>query len=185
MSRIGKKPIQVPSGVKIKLDPKRHHIDVEGPKGKLSYEYRPEVDVTWDEGENQIVCTIPEEKMNLGQQRAYWGTVRSRIQNMITGVTDGYKKRLEIIGVGWNAKQQGKSIQLNLGYCHPIVMTPPDGVEFEINGPFVTIRGANKQMVSQFAAQIRSKREPEPYNGKGVKYDYEQIIRKQGKVFGA
>jgi len=185
MSRIGKKPITVPSGVTVKLDPKTRAIDVEGPKGKLSYVHRPEVSVKWDESEKRIECSIPAAAMTSGQMRAYWGTVRACIQNMITGVTEGYQKKLEIIGVGWNAKPQGKVLQLNVGYCHPVDMTPPDGVEFGVEGQIVTIRGCDKVAVGQFAADIRSKRPPEPYNGKGVKYFGETIIRKQGKVFGA
>jgi large subunit ribosomal protein L6 len=185
MSRIGKKPISVPSGVKISLNPKTRTIEVEGPKGKLSYVYRPEVDVTWEEGENRIVCSISEDDMRIGQMRAYWGTVRSRIQNLIVGVTEGYTKKLEIIGVGWNAKVKGKLLELNIGFCHPVDMPPPPGVEFAVEGAMVTITGPDKQSVGQYAADIRSKRPPEPYNGKGIKYIDEIIIRKQGKVFGA
>ncbi|MHC5113515.1 MAG: 50S ribosomal protein L6 [Planctomycetota bacterium] len=185
MSRIGKKPITVPSGVKISLDPKACSINIEGSKGKLSYEYRPEVNVTWEEGENRIVCVITEEQAKSGQLRAYWGTVRSNIQNMITGVTDGFTKKLEVIGAGWNAKPQGKTLQLNVGYCHPVDMTPPPSVEFAVENQIITITGPDKQAVGQFAAEIRSKRPPEPYNGKGIKYLGEQIIRKQGKVFGS
>ena len=185
MSRIGKQPVSVPSGVKVALDPKKRTINIEGPKGKLAYEYRPEVKVEWDEGENHVLCTIPEEAMKEGQMRAYWGTVRARIQNMVTGVTSGYSKQLEIIGVGWNAKAMGKTLQLNIGYCHPVDLTPPAGVEFGINGQVVTIEGPDKQAVGQFAAVVRSKRPPEPYNGKGIKYTDEHIIRKQGKVFGS
>jgi large subunit ribosomal protein L6 len=185
MSRIGKKPIAVPSGVKVALDTKTRTISIEGPKGKLSYVYRPEVTVTWDEGEKAIVCSIPEEQMTIRQMRAFWGTVRSRIENMITGVTQGYAKKLEIIGVGWNAKPQGKNLQLNVGYCHPVDLPAPQGVEFAVEGNTITVSGADKQAVGQFAAEIRSKRPPEPYNGKGIKYVDEIIIRKQGKVFGA
>ena len=185
MSRIGKKPISVPSDVKVAMDPRTRTITVEGPKGKLSYVYRPEVTVTWDEGENSITCAIPEEKATIRQMRAYWGTVRSRIQNMVDGVTKGFEKKLEINGVGWNAKPQGKTLQLNVGYCHPVDMMPPDGVEYAIEGNTITVSGPDKQAVGQFAAEIRSKRPPEPYNGKGIKYIDEIIIRKQGKVFGA
>jgi len=185
MSRIGKKPITVPSGVTVRLDPRTRRIDVEGPKGKLSYVYRPEVTVNWDESEKLIQCLIPETAMSSGQMRAYWGTVRARIQNMIIGVTDGYEKKLEIIGVGWNAKPQGKVLQLNIGFCHPVDMRPPPAVEFGVEGPVVTITGPDKQAVGQFAAEIRSKRPPEPYNGKGIKYMGEHINRKQGKVFGS
>jgi len=185
MSRIGKKPISVPGNVTVKLDPRACAIDVEGPKGKLHYDYRPEVSVTWDESEKQIVCTIPEERMRIGQTRAYWGTVRSRIQGMVTGVTDGFQKKLEVVGVGWNAQPQGKTLRLNIGFCHPVDMTPPSSVEFAVQGQMITVTGPDKQAVGQFAAEVRSKRPPEPYNGKGIKYTDEIIMRKQGKVFGA
>ena len=185
MSRIGKKPISVPDGVKVNLDPRTYTIGVEGSKGKLQYVYRPEVSVTWDESEKLIVCTITKEQMGLGQMRAYWGTVRSRIQNMITGVVEGYSKRLEVIGVGWNAQPQGKTLRLNVGYCHPVDVVPPASVEFAVEGNKITVSGPDKQAVGQFAAEVRSKRPPEPYNGKGIKYVEEIIIRKQGKVFGS
>ncbi len=185
MSRIGKKPIPVPAGVKISLNSATRTIAVDGPKGKLDFEWRPEVSVAWEEDEKRIVCTIPENQMRVGQIRAYWGTTRSRIQNMIIGVTEGYMKKLEIVGVGWNAKPQGKTLQLNIGYCHPVDMVPPQGVEFAVDGQIVTITGSDKQAVGQFAAECRSKRKPEPYNGKGIKYMGEEIIRKTGKAIGA
>lgn len=186
MSRIGKKPIDVPAGVSVSLDPKSHTINVDGPKGKMSYEYRPEVTVNWDESEKQIVCSIPEAAMSQKQMRAYWGTVRSRIQNMVTGTTDGYVKNLRIEGVGWNAQAQGKSLRLNIGFCHPVDMTPPAGVAFEVeNNNRIKVSGVDKAAVGQFAAEVRSKRPPEPYKGKGIMYIDEVIIRKQGKVFGA
>jgi large subunit ribosomal protein L6 len=185
MSRIGKKPITVPDNVKVDLDPKQRRVTTDGPQGKLSFTWRPDVDVRWDESEKQIVVSIPEARMKLGQMRAYWGTTRSCIQNMVDGVTTGFQKKLEIVGVGWNAKAQGKTLQLNVGYCHPVEMQPPDGVNFGIEGQVVTITGPDKQAVGQFAAEIRASRPPEPYNGKGVKYLNEIIIRKQGKVFGA
>jgi large subunit ribosomal protein L6 len=185
MSRIGKKPIHVPAGVKVSLDPARCHIDVEGPKGRLSYAYRPEVAVHWAESEQTISCAIPESQMSIRQMRAYWGTVRARIQNMITGVTAGFEKKLEVIGVGWNAQAQGATLRLNVGYCHPVDLKPPAGVEYAVEGNTITVRGADKVAVGQFAAEVRSKRPPEPYKGKGIKYIDEVIIRKQGKVFGA
>ena len=160
-------------------------VAVDGPKGKQSYTYPPVVTVKWDESEKQIVCTIPEEEHRVGQSRAYWGTARAIIRNMVHGVTEGYAKKLEINGVGWNAKPQGKTLQLNVGYCHPVDLTPPPGVEFNVEGNQITVSGSDRQAVGQFAAEIRSKRPPEPYNGKGIKYIDEIIIRKQGKVFGA
>ena len=185
MSRIGKKTIIVPPGVKVSLDTKTRTVVAEGPKGKLTFQYRPEVDVAWEENEKSILCSITEAQAKFSLNRSLWGTTRACIQNLVTGAAEGYSKKLEIVGVGWNAQAQGKSIRLNVGYCHPVDLTPPPGVEFEIAGPMVTVTGPDKQAVGQFAAEIRSKRPPEPYNGKGIKYVGEQIIRKQGKVFGA
>jgi large subunit ribosomal protein L6 len=185
MSRIGKKPIQVPSGVRVTIDTQSRTVAVEGPKGKLSMIHRPEVSVTWDEGENRIICSIGPEQMKQGQNRAYWGLTRSLIANMITGVTAGYSKKLEVVGVGWGAKLQGKALQLNLGYSDPVVKPLPAGVEVAVEGPIITVTGSDKQAVGQFAAQVRAARPPEPYNGKGIKYVDEVIIRKQGKVFGS
>ena len=185
MSRIGKKPIQVPSGVRVTIDTQSRMVSVEGPKGKLSMTHRPEVSVSWDEGENRIVCSITQEQTKIGQMRAYWGLTRSLISNMITGVTEGYTKKLEVVGVGWNAKLQGKQIQLNVGYCEPRDLPIPDGIEVGIERSMITIAGVDKQAVGQFAAKIRANRPPEPYNGKGIKYHDEVIIRKQGKVFGS
>ena len=185
MSRIGKNPIAVPRGVKVSLDPGTCTITIEGAKGTLSYQYRPEVTVTWDEDEKSIVCSIVDGVLGERQHRAYWGTVRSRIQNMVTGVTEGYSRHLEIIGVGWNAQPQGQALRLNIGFCHPVDLDPPPGVEFAVEANRITITGPDKQAVGQFAANVRSKRPPEPYNGKGIKYRDELIIRKQGKVFGA
>ncbi len=184
MSRIGKKPVSVPGGVKITLDPGPRTIGVEGPKGKLSFAYRPEVTVTWDEGEHRIVCSIPDEHVRIGQIRAYWGTTRSRIQNMVVGVTEGFSKRLEVVGVGWGAKAQGRTLQLKVGYSHPVDLPLPQGIEVAVEGSFVSVSGADRQVVGQFAAEVRAIRPPEPYHGKGIKYVDEVIIRKQGKIFG-
>jgi large subunit ribosomal protein L6 len=123
--------------------------------------------------------------MNDRQMRAYWGTTRARIAVCIEGVSNGFQKKLEVVGVGWNAKVQGPALQLNVGYCDPINLTPPRGVEFKVEGAIITISGPDKQAVGQFAAQLRSRRKPEPYNGKGIRYLGETITKKQGKVFGA
>lgn len=185
MSRVGKQPIAVPSGVKVSIDPKSRNVAVEGPKGKLSMIHRPEISVNWDESEKRITCTIPAEKFKIRQTRAYWGLTRALIASMIKGVAEGYTKKLEIIGVGWNAKDMGKMIQLNIGFCHPVDIPVPESVDMVVDKTSVTISGPDKQVVGQFAALIRSKRPPEPYNGKGIKYIDEIIIRKQGKIFGA
>ena len=186
MSRIGKKPIEVPKGVKVECKPANRSIGINGPKGSLEYTWHGDVNVDWDEAASRITCGVREELGGERSARAQWGTTRSRIQNMVTGVSQGYTKILNIVGVGWNAKPMGKNIQLNIGYCHPVDIATPAGVEFTVeNGTKITITGADKHAVGQFAANIRDQRRPEPYNGKGILYDGEIIIRKQGKVFGA
>ncbi len=185
MSRIGKQPIKVPAGVKINLDAKARTINIDGPKGKLSFHYRPEVTVVWNQGENAVVCSIKPEDLENKVAGAMWGTTRAQIQSMVIGVTQGYSKKLEVVGVGWNAKQAGKNLQLNVGYADPVVMTPPLGVAFVIENNAITISGPDKAAVGEFAAEVRLSRPPEPYNGKGIKYAEEVIQRKQGKVFGA
>ncbi|MBL6997057.1 MAG: 50S ribosomal protein L6 [Phycisphaerales bacterium] len=183
MSRIGKQSIAVPSGVEVNLNTNDRSIGVKGPKGNLSFDWRSEVDVKFDDG--LINCVIAEGAEVTRQARALWGTTRSRINNMVEGVTKGFTKKLKIVGVGWNAKAQGQTIVLSIGYCHTVDIQAPDGVTFEIEkGTEITITGADKQAVGQFAAVIRSKREPEPYNGKGIMYHDEIIIRKAGKAFG-
>ena len=178
MSRIGKKPIPVPSGVKVNLDPKSRTVAIEGPRGKLAYEYRPEVSVVWDESEKKIVCSIPEDRGGDRSFRAHWGTVRARIRNMIIGVTGGFQKKLEIIGVGWGAQAQGKSLRLNVGYCHPVDMQPPDGVEFDVKGQVITVSGPEKQTVCQFApAPIESVDVGDQYAESG---DPDGLLQKYG-----
>ncbi len=155
MSRIGKKPITVPSGVKVTLDPKARTINVEGPKGKLSFSYRPEVGVAWDEGEHRIICSIAQEQMRVGQMRAYWGTTRAQIENMVVGVTRGFMKKLDVVGVGWGAKAMGKVIELNVGHCHPVRVPVPEGVEVGVqdlprplNGLGIAIVSTSKGVMS-------------------------------------
>jgi len=186
MSRIGKQPVTVPAGVKVSLNTGERRIEISGPKGTLSVVHRPEVSVTWDESEKRIVCSIPEGKLSDGQIRAYWGLTRSLIANMIVGVTTGYVRKLDIVGVGWQAKLAGKTLTLNVGYADPIVLPVPDGITCEVGtGTQITISGPDKQLVGQFAAMIRSQRKPEPYNGKGIRYSDEVIQKKQGKAFGS
>ncbi len=185
MSRIGKQTIAVPSGVEVKINAGNRSIDVKGPKGNLSFEWREEIAVNHDEEQKHIACAIAESVEPTRLARALWGTTRSRIANMVEGTSTGFTKKLKIVGVGWNAQAQGQKIVLNIGYCHPVELQAPDGVSFEVEkGTAVTITGADKQAVGQFAANIRSKREPEPYNGKGIMYHDEVIIRKAGKAFG-
>ena len=185
MSRIGKKPVSVPSGVEVSIDPKSRTVTIKGKKGTLSFVHRPEVSVAWEQDEKRIVVAIPEDRIKEGQYKAYWGLTRSLINNMIEGVTNGYSKRLEIHGVGWGAKQQGMNLVLNLGYANDIVMQIPQGLDIEIKNQNISISGADKQVVGNFASSIRAKRKPEPYNGKGVRFAGEEIMRKQGKAFGA
>ncbi len=186
MSRIGKQPIKVPDGVKVNLDPERRVITVEGPKGKQERNWRPEVSVTWDENEQSIVCSVPESKAHIRQTRAFWGMTRALINTAIIGVSEGYRKELELIGVGWTAKMQGNTLELNVGYCHPVHMPVPEGLTVEVEGNNkIKVSGSDKQAVGQFAANVRSKRPPEPYKGKGLRYVDEYVIRKQGKAFGS
>ena len=183
MSRIGKKPVSVPKGVKVGVS--NGTVKVDGPKGSLSMCVRPEVGVEFDESAAEVRCTIPESSIEDRQCRAYWGMTRALIQNMVTGVTDGYEKSLEIVGVGWGAQVQGSQVKLQLGYAKPVLVDIPQGVTVTAEKQIVKITGADKQAVGQLAAAIRSTRKPEPYNGKGVKYTDEVIKRKQGKAFGA
>jgi large subunit ribosomal protein L6 len=185
MSRIGKKPVTVPASVEVSLDPSSRTVTVKGPKGSLSMTYRPEVTVTWEQDEKQITVSIPEEAARSKQTRAYWGTTRSLIFNLIEGVTQGYEKKLEIHGVGWTAKQQGMTLVLNIGFCNSIEMEIPAGVELIAKNQHITISGIDKQVVGNFAHSIRGKRKPEPYNGKGIRFAGEEVARKQGKAFGA
>lgn len=180
MSRVGKKPVAVPAGVNVTIN--NRDVTIEKGANKLNIVHRPEVAVEWDAGKREIVCTIPEKKLRDKSHRAYWGTTRSLIQNMIDGVTKGYQKKLEVVGVGWNASVQGNKLVLNLGYSKPVELPVPAGVKVGVERQIITLNSPDKQLVGQFAATIRSKRKPEPYNGKGVKYTDETIIRKEGKT---
>lgn len=183
MSRIGKQPISVPAGVKVAI--KDRVVKIDGPKGSLSMTHGPGVKVSWQENEKSIVCSIDEKDALDRQARADWGTTRALISNMITGVTKGYEKKLEVIGVGWNAQVAGKQIKLTVGFAAPVVMDIPQGITVAVDKQLVTVSGADRQQVGQFAAEMRANRKPEPYNGKGIKYADEVIKRKQGKQFGA
>ncbi|MCA9370843.1 MAG: 50S ribosomal protein L6 [Candidatus Peregrinibacteria bacterium] len=181
MSRIGKKPVAIPSGVTVEVNGNK--IVVKGPKGELSYAHLPEVSVKVEEG--QVVVT---RKDDTADSMARHGLTRQLINNMVIGVSEGYEKKLEIIGVGYKAQAKGKSVTLNLGHSHPIEYAAPDGIEIaqdEKNKNLLIIRGIDKEVVGQVAADIRGFRPPEPYKGKGVKYVDEIIIRKQGKAAGA
>lgn len=179
MSRIGKKPITIPAGVTVKVDGRTVQID--GPKGKLSWEHHPRVGVSCESNQIQV-----ERKATDKLSRALHGTTRQLIQNMVTGVTTGFEKQLDIVGVGYNAKIEKKAVVLQIGFCHPVEMVIPDGVEAEVPQPTrIVLRGADRQKVGQFAAEIRRIRPPEPYKGKGIRYTDEVIRRKAAKSFGS
>lgn len=181
MSRIGKKPVAIPNNVTVEVNDKK--VVVKGPKGELSYTHLPEVAVVVEDG--QVVVTRNDDTAN---SSALHGLTRQLINNMIIGVSKGYEKKLEIIGVGYKAQAKGKSVTLNLGHSHPIEYPAPDGIDItqdEKNKNILVVSGINKEIVGQVAADIRSFRPPEPYKGKGVKYVDEIIIRKQGKAAGS
>lgn len=185
MSRIGKQSIAIPLGVEVKLHAASRSIDIKGPKGSLTFDWRHEIEVKHDDEGKQITCAIADGIEATRQASAFWGTTRSRISNMVEGVTKGYTKQLKIVGVGWNAQSQGQKIVLNIGFCHQVDVPVPVGITLEVEGGTrIKITGADKQAVGQLAAVIRSKRKPEPYNGKGIMYHDEIIIRKAGKAFG-
>lgn len=179
MSRIGKKPVAIPSGVTVDL--KGETLRIKGPKGELMLTIHPKVLVEHKGTEIIVSVKKPDEK----SERALWGLFRSLINNMVTGVTTGFTKILEINGVGYKAAMSGQKIILNLGYSHPIEMEVPTGLEAKVEKNTITITGADRQVVGQFAAVVRSQREPEPYKGKGIKYQDEVIRRKAGKVVKA
>jgi large subunit ribosomal protein L6 len=175
MSRIGRKPVPVPEAVTVEIAP--GNIAVKGPKGELTQAYSQEMSV--EQGEGVITVARPTDR---GPHRALHGLTRSLIANMVEGVTEGFEKRLEIQGVGYRAALKGKNLELALGYSHPVLIDAPDGIEFEVPQPTeVIVRGIDKQLVGQVAADIRKRRKPEPYKGKGIRYKGEQVLRKVGK----
>ena len=175
MSRIAKNPVAVPKGVEVKLA--GQSLSVKGPKGSLSYNVHPFVKVTQADGQLRF-----ERAGDSSMARAISGTTRALVNNMVNGVTKGFEKRLTIIGVGFRAAVQGKKLNLTLGYSHPIAHAIPDGVTIECpDQTNIVVRGADKQLVGQVAAEIRGYRPPEPYKGKGVRYTDEQIVRKEAK----
>jgi large subunit ribosomal protein L6 len=174
MSRIGKKPIEIPPGVQVKIEGNR--VYVEGPKGKLSKEFRPEIGVEIKEGK---ILVFPQKSSKI--TKALWGTTRQLIFNMIEGVTKGYEKKLEIEGLGYKATLEGKNLVLRVGYSHPVIITPPEGVIISVDKNIITVSGIDKELVGQVAANIKKVKPAEPYKGKGIKYLGEKIIRKVGK----
>jgi large subunit ribosomal protein L6 len=175
MSRIGKQPIEVPSTVSVSLSPGR--VIVNGPLGELAQEVPQRVSIEQADGEIRV--TRPTDR---GPDRALHGLTRSLVANMVEGVTKGFEKRLEIQGVGYRASLRGTSLELNVGFSHPVVMNPPDGIEFEVpSNTEVIVKGIDKQKVGQTAAEVRKVRPPEPYKGKGIRYQGEYVARKVGK----
>ena len=177
MSRIGKSPVNLPTGVEVSVAERT--ITVKGPKGTLSRELPGEIEVSVDGG--VLTCTRPNDER---RNRAQHGLTRSLVNNMVLGVTEGFKKNLEIIGVGYRAEAQGPSaLRLNLGFSHPVNVTAPEGITFEVPVPTqIVVNGIDKEVVGQVAADIRSIRKPEPYKGKGVRYSGERVLRKAGKA---
>jgi large subunit ribosomal protein L6 len=175
MSRIGKKPVQVPAGVTATVEGQK--VTAKGPKGELFFVANDEVVVSY---ENNVVSVAPANDSK--DARAKWGMSRTMIENLFKGVKDGYEKKLEITGVGYRAAMQGKNLQLQLGFSHDVIYQPPEGISLACPKPTeIVVTGINKQVVGQVAAEIREYRGPEPYKGKGVKYAGERIVRKEGK----
>lgn len=188
MSRVGRQPIPVPAGVKVAIAGGK--ITVEGKVGgkkdaKLELDYHPNMKVEFDAGAKQITVTRPNDER---QNRALHGLTRSLINNMVVGVTTGYEKKLKIEGLGYQARMDGPAVVLSVGYSNQIKLTPPPGVTVAVTdkeGTMISVTGSDKQAVGQFAAEIRASRKPEPYKGKGIRYDNEVIRRKEGKTFAS
>jgi large subunit ribosomal protein L6 len=178
MSRIGRAPINVPAGVTVTVDAANAVVTVKGPKGTLDLNYNNRMNVVCEN--NVITVTRPSDEK---EDRALHGLTRTLIYNMVVGVTEGYSKKLEVNGVGYRVAMQGKALNLTLGYSHPVVVDAPEGITFETpDANTIIIKGINKQVVGETAAFVRSRRAPEPYKGKGIKYEGEKIRRKSGKT---
>jgi large subunit ribosomal protein L6 len=176
MSRVGKKPIEIPAGVTVTVD--KGFVTVTGPKGELTRQFNPEIEVKVEE--NVINVARPSDAK---EHRALHGTTRAIIANMIEGVSQGFVRNLELIGVGYRAQKQGNKLVLNVGYSHPVEIEPEEGLEVEVpSNTKITIRGTDKQRVGELAANIRKTRPPEPYKGKGIRYEGEFVRRKEGKT---
>ena len=177
MSRIGRAPITVPAGVEVTVS-ENNHITVKGPKGTLERDLVPQMNIEVAEG--VIRVTRPDDSK---ENRSLHGLTRTLVDNMVVGVTQGFEKKLEINGVGYRAVKEGKNLVLNIGFSHQVTVSENDDIQIEVpDANHVVIKGIDKQKVGQFAADVRSKRPPEPYKGKGIKYDYEVVRRKEGKT---
>ena len=178
MSRIGRAPINVPAGVTVTVDAENCVVTVKGPKGTLTQNYHNRMNVVCEN--NVVTVTRPSDEK---EDRSLHGLTRTLIYNMVVGVTEGYSKKLEVNGVGYRVAMQGKALNLTLGYSHPVVVDAPEGITFETpDANTIIIKGINKQVVGETAAFVRSRRAPEPYKGKGIKYEGEKIRRKSGKT---
>lgn len=176
MSRIGKKPVQIPAGVTVTISGK--HVHVKGPKGELDRHFSDLVNIA-EEGEEVIVTTVDETR----EANAQHGLTRTLIHNMVVGVSEGFEKKLELTGVGYRATLKGKNLDLSLGFSHPVIYEAPHDITFEVpDNTHITVKGISKEQVGQVAAEIRMKRPPEPYKGKGIHYEGEHIRRKLGKA---
>lgn len=177
MSRVGRLPVEIPSGVEVKID--GSHVKIKGPKGEMDFAFSPKIEISFAEGE--IAVKRPSDAREM---RSLHGTTRALIQNMVTGVTEGFTKELQLVGVGYRANMEGQNLVLNVGYSHPVEIVPPDGISFEVGdrAQQIFVTGIDKQSVGQVAADIRKVRPPEPYKGKGIRYKDEYIRRKAGKA---
>jgi len=176
MSRIGKQPVTVPAGVEVKID--GHVVTVKGSKGELVREFNPMMTIS-QEGD-QVIVTRPDDTR---EARSLHGLTRTLIHNMVVGVSEGYSKKLQLVGVGYRAALKGKNLEMQLGFSHPVVVEPPEGIEFEVPSQTeIIVKGISKERVGQVAADVRKWRAPEPYKGKGIRYEGEYIRRKLGKA---
>ncbi|MDY2959407.1 MAG: 50S ribosomal protein L6 [Hornefia sp.] len=177
MSRIGKKPVALPAGVEVKVD-ENNLVTVKGPKGQLEQQINPRIEI--EVKENEIVFTRPTDNRD---DRAQHGLSRTLVYNMVIGVTEGYAKRLQLIGVGYKAEKKGKTLVMNLGFSHPVEMEDPEGITTETpDANTVVVSGIDKALVGNYASNIRKWRKPEPYKGKGIRYEGEKVRRKEGKT---
>ena len=176
MSRIGRMPVAIPAGVTVEIA-EGNKVTVKGPKGTLERELPKEMDIKLEDG--HVVVSRPND---LKKMKSLHGLTRTLIHNMVVGVSEGYTKTLEVNGVGYRAAKAGKKLTLTQGYSHPVEMEDPEGIETKVDGNKIIVSGISKEKVGQYAAEIREKRKPEPYKGKGIKYDYEVIRRKVGKT---